>query len=118
MNEQNNQIDWQRAARQMNEGMAVFTAQLHDFFQRVGKALQPTFEAYLKLAQDIHDALHTAYLEDGAIYGDTHEGLMRWLEECGKINRLRAEAERLEQYHEGMRQFKQRLIESREHKTE
>jgi hypothetical protein len=66
----------------------------------------------------VAETVHTAYIEDGAIYGDTHAGLMRWIEEKGKIARLRAEADELEQYHEGLKTFKFHLREKEQSSNE
>lgn len=44
-------------------------------------AVQPAINGVVAAAQGIHDAVHRAYLDAGAPYGDTHEGMMQWLRE-------------------------------------
>jgi len=41
----------------------------------------------------IYEAVFQSYRDQGAIYGDTHEGLMRWLRELSETERLRSEAQ-------------------------
>ena len=45
--------------------------------------LRPTVEQYMDAIQPLYDAIHAQYIAEGGIYGDTHEGMMRWLEERG-----------------------------------
>jgi methionyl-tRNA synthetase len=91
----------------------TFLDKVREIFIETGKALQPMIDGFVETCQDIHDAMHDAYLNDGAIYGNTHEGLMRWMEERSKVNRLRTEADMLEQHQIGLRVFRQRMIERR-----
>ncbi len=107
-------IDWQKAGQQLNAGLSEFTKQMTTFMAELGKAIRPVFDATLEMAQHIHDALHQAYVDDGAIYGDTHEGLMRWMHERSEIERLRAQAERIEQHQDSVRSFKRTLAEKRD----
>lgn len=100
------QVDWQEVGQQLGASMSAFVDGLNKTFAAVAEALKPTMDAVLKAAETISAALWQAYRDEGAIYGDTQEGLQRWMDEQMKINRLRAEADRLEQYHEGLRQFK------------
>lgn len=83
---------------------------LTGLFTEMRQAVQPIIESTLEIAQKVSDAVRTAYIEDGAIYGDTHEGLMRWLNERGEINRLRNEAERIEQHQAAVRDFKHIIL--------
>ena len=61
-----------------------------------------TLEALAPALQGFYNAVHTAYTDAGAPYGDTHEGLLRWVEERGEIARLQMEADRIEQHHKDM----------------
>lgn len=69
--------------------------------------LQPVAERFIALGQEIYDTLYAAYVADGAIYGETQEGMLRWLEESREIARLRSEAQRLEEHHAMLRDFKE-----------
>src|SRR5436309_1264092 len=73
------------------------------------EVMQPIMQTVVTLWGNIYSTLHNTYLEQGAIYGDSEEGMMRWLKECGEAARHRMEAERIEQYHAGMRAFKEQL---------
>ena len=83
---------------------------VQDTMRTIGKTLKPVIESIVKLSQHVSQAMHQSYSEAGTIYGDTHEGMMRWIEECGKINRLRQEADYLEQQHIGLRLFRQKML--------
>ena len=109
--------DMEELHRQLRTGLAEFGKQwrehtmpaLTNLFNTIGQALTPAIESTLVIVERIGDALHTAYVEDGAIYGDTQEGLQRWLRECTEINRLRMQADRLEQHQAMVRDFKRSL---------
>lgn len=57
--------------------------------------------------QRIYDTMYAAYIADGAIYGESQEGMLRWMEELREIARLRSEAQRLEDHHAMLRDFKE-----------
>lgn len=46
----------------------------------------------LGLHQDLYNAVHGEYTSQGAIYGQTHEGMMRWWREVAEIYRSSQEA--------------------------
>ena len=78
-------------------------------FQAIAEALQPVFKDVLTVLQTLNDAVYAAYLEDGAIYGETQDGMLRWLREQDEIARLRMQAERIVQHQEAIRSFKRML---------
>ena len=57
------------------------------------KHFRELVEVIREVAGKLYDAVWQAYLADGACYGETHEGMMRWLRERGEAERLRYEAE-------------------------
>ncbi len=59
-------------------------------------------EEIMPALQSVYDTIHASYLAAGAPYGDTHEGMLRWIEEKGEVARLRMEADRIEQRHRDM----------------
>ena len=111
--QQSEPIDWQKVGQQLNAGLSEFSRQMTTFMTELGKAVRPVFDATLQMAQHIREVVHQAYVDDGAIYGDTHEGLMRWMNERSEIERLRAQAERIEQYQDSVRSFKRMLAAKR-----
>jgi hypothetical protein len=54
---------------------------MSEFMREIAVALQPVFDYILAFGQAAHNAFYKMYLEDGAPYGETHEGMMRWLQE-------------------------------------
>ena len=103
-------IDWQDF---MDRWKTNIIQPLAQAFQAIAEAMKPAFEATMKVAQAVNDVIYNAYLEDGAIYGKSHDGMMRWMKERGEIARLRQQAEHLEQHQEMIRDFKQMLAEKR-----
>jgi hypothetical protein len=89
--------------------------QLEEAMNTFARSLQPVMRSMVEIITKVAETVHTAYIEDGAIYGDTETGLMRWIEEKRKIARLRTEADELEQYHEGLKVFKRHLRERNTH---
>lgn len=75
----------------IREGMLAMGAAM-------ARAMKPAIAAAAEFGRKFHAAMWTAYRADGMPYGETEEGLMRWVEEQGQKNRARAEAE-----HEAMR---------------
>lgn len=73
---------------------------IQELAQALVEALQPLMDAIIDACKKLYDAVYAEYRERGAIYGDTHEGMMRWVEELTTIVRLRQEAEYLEQRHQ------------------
>jgi len=64
-------------------------------------------ESVLPTLQAFYDAVHAEYMACGAPYGDTQEGMLRWIEERCEIQRLRTEADRLEQRHRDMVEWRE-----------
>lgn len=62
------------AIRSAFEQMAVG---LQNYFTHMSEVLYP-------LLNEFNEAIHLAYREAGSPYGETEEGLQRWLDELGK----------------------------------
>lgn len=77
-----------------------------EFAEGITKAMLPAMEAFAEAAKGIYTAVYGEYVACGAIYGETDEGFIRWLEEIGEINRLETKAQRLRQQHEDLADFK------------
>ena len=75
-------------------------------------AFQPTASAVLQACQEIYNRVYESYVADGAIYGETHEGFVRWLDEQAEISRLEWDAQRLRDRQALIRDYK-KLIESK-----
>jgi hypothetical protein len=74
--------------------------------------MRPAMEAFAEAAKGMYAAVYGEYVAHGAIYGETDEGFLRWLEEIGEINRLEAKAQRIRQQHEDLADFR-RLVASK-----
>lgn len=94
----------QEAIKQINATFASINQQIAQeptftaALERFASATKPVFEETLKIARHVCDVMYQAYLEDGAIYGESHDGLMRWMNELSEAKNLRAKAERIEQH--------------------
>lgn len=64
-------------------------------------------EEIMPALQSFYDAVYAFYLDTGAPYGDTHEGMLRWIEERGEVARLRMEADRIKQRHQDMADWRE-----------
>lgn len=54
---------------------------LHDLADVMINALIEVVEAVVEKVVTVYDVIYTAYVEDGAKYGECHDGLMRWIKE-------------------------------------
>lgn len=61
----------------------------------------------------INEVVYASYLADGAIYGETQEGYLRWLRERGEMEHLRMQAAHIEQHQQDLRDFKRMLAAKR-----
>jgi hypothetical protein len=89
-------------------------------FTSITETLTTTFNALIPIMQNIQDALWTAYREAGRPYGDTPEGLMRWMDDVGKVNRMQAEIEYIRNYHQMLidaRKIGERIYEKRKEQS-
>lgn len=62
--------DW---ARNVETSIVNAFADFHE-------AMQPQIDAANEVSRILYDAYYTQYLSAGAPYGETHEGLLRWVE--------------------------------------
>ena len=78
--------------------------QLGEACQQAGEviaaALQPLMEAISELAVKFMEWVRGVYREAGMPYGDTDDGMLRWLREVCEAARLKREAIRIRERHE------------------
>ena len=77
-----------------------------EFGQALVESVGLMIEAMTPAVNAIWEACREAYRAAGMPYGESDDGMMRWLREVGEIDRLRWEAERLEEHHRGMADFR------------
>ncbi|HEY1390616.1 MAG TPA: hypothetical protein VGF38_18930 [Ktedonobacterales bacterium] len=79
----------QQRARQFNVAMQPIREGLNSIaqaFQAMAPQIQQQMDQVATAWRDvIYPKIHESYLADGAPYGDTHEGLMRWVKEMGRF---------------------------------
>lgn len=82
-------------------------------FQRFVLTLTDTLASSLKMfgeyAAKVMDACWVAYKSVGMPYGESEIGLMRWLKEMGEIQRLRDEADEMEENLHFLAQLRARI---------
>jgi hypothetical protein len=71
-----------------------------EYGQLLRGTVTPEIERIVALIQQVVDSLRSAYLAAGATYGDTDDGMLRWLNELGELARCRARIEELRQQQE------------------
>lgn len=70
------------------------------------ETLTPIVKELVPAMQAIYDAFWQAYRDAGRPYGETNEGLMRWVKEVNEARRLQFEAERILQHHQMLADFR------------
>ena len=66
-------------------------------------------EVILPAVEKVMDAVHEGYIEQGAIYGDTTPGMLRWMRELSEANKYLIRAAYIQQRHQMLREFKEKL---------
>lgn len=83
-------------------------------FQQAAHALQPQIDALVTLYQEvIYPRSHQAYLDAGAPYGDTHDGLMRWLRDESEVLRHQRQIDAIRQRQQMIVDFRRMLANKR-----
>ena len=72
---------------------------IQEAFNTIAEFIRDAWNAVVEAMQKVYAWFHDRYTEAGAIYGDTHEGMLRWYRELATIARLRQEADAIEQRH-------------------
>ena len=66
--------------------MASLISAMSQAFEQISAAVVQVVERITLAIRHIYTALEEKYQEAGAPYGESHEGLMRWLHDMGEIN--------------------------------
>ena len=80
---------------------------IQEVFNTVADFIRDAWNTIVEAMQEVYDWFHDRYTEAGAIYGDSHEGMLRWYGELATIARLRQEADVIEQRHGMLVAFQQ-----------
>lgn len=82
---------------------------LSGFMENIASTFQPIAENLSVAFKGIHDAIYLSYLEAGAPYGETDDGMYRWLKEVNEIYRMKREIERIRSHHEMLATLRQKV---------
>ena len=75
------------------------------------RKIEHALEVVMPAVEKVYGAVHEDYVEQGAIYGDTSEGMLRWVRELAEADRLAIRAAYAHQRHQMLRDFKEKLDE-------
>lgn len=78
------------------KGFVDATAKLGD---AMVKALTPVMESIRDVCKVLHTTCWNNYRNAGMPYGETEEGMLRWMREIAEIHNMRFQADRLESNH-------------------
>lgn len=91
-----------------------FQISLSTFMENFSAVIMQIAEQLLPIIQQIYNALHDKYLEAGAPYGDTQEGLLRWMDEIAEIRHMEMRIEEITSSHQALALLRKRITEKRE----
>lgn len=78
----------------------------------LAEELRPALERFGEALKVLHEISWRVYREAGAPYGETEEGMWRWMGECATAERFMMEAERLISWHRVMADLRRRFRKS------
>lgn len=82
------------------QSLASFIESISEMMDKLAASVSSIIQQIMPIVQQVYQAMNLRYQEAGAPYGDTHEGLMRWMHDMGEISRKQQEIARILQYHE------------------
>ena len=91
-----------------------FQISLHAFMESFTHAVYQLAEQLMPVVQQMYDALHDKYLEAGAPYGDTQDGLLRWMDELSEIRHMEMRIEEITSQQQALALLRKRIAEKRE----
>ncbi len=97
---------WNETWKPLREGFAA----LGDALTQAFATIQPGLESFWRVWRDeIVPRVHQAYLDAGAPYGDTHDGLMRWLRDESEVLRHQQQIDHIRQRQQMVADFRRAL---------
>lgn len=78
---------------QFGETVEAFLEILEEWAMRMSEQILPKVQQFWDIVWD-------AYVAQGAVYGETHEGMMRWMHELGEAEQQEAQAAQIREHHE------------------
>lgn len=92
----------------VTDAMRAVADAMVEFGRAAGVALEVALANMAALCQELDAAMRAAYESAGMPYGDSDVGMERWLRERARIERLRAEADEMEGWHETFAELRRR----------
>lgn len=113
--EPTNEIDWQALSQGVQNATQTIQTQIIEpmvqAFVSFQESLKPTMTALCAVINRITESLYQTYLENGAPYGESMDGMWRYYHEQSDIIRNQQEIERMKSQIDGMRSLRQKLKE-------
>ncbi len=91
------QFDHEKAgkvARTFFENVQKIADVFTQTFEKFAERMRPAIEQFTDAMQPVYRAMYAQYVAEGAIHGESHEGMMQWLDEKSKAAHAEAEAQR------------------------
>jgi len=79
--------------------LVKFEEAVYDAAQTIANTFCPIWKDLSVRCQELYDIIFSSYLKADAPYGETHDGMMRWLRELGEIERMKWEIAKIESDH-------------------
>lgn len=95
---------------QQVEGLRDLGNALHAIGEAVIASLAPSINSLAESMQGVHDLFWKTYIEAGAPYGETEDGMMKWYDEIGEAKRLQYQADRILEHHKMLADFRARKV--------
>jgi hypothetical protein len=94
----------------VTDDQLVQLKRLSEYITAMGEIISekfvPIFEQVGAVLQATYDVFWQAYRDAGMPYGETDDGLLRWVKEVGEANCLRFEADRILAHHRMVANFR------------
>lgn len=84
-----------------------------EFGQIVAEQMQTLKTLIIPVMVQLYDGIYSEYLKAGAIYGESHSGLLQWLADLGEINRHQQIIEEIKLRHWVIASTKQMLLDKK-----
>ena len=81
------------------EELTRIRSAFYTFAQAVSEQMQHFIDVVTPVMGQLYNAMYSKYLEEGAVYGESHEGMMRWMDDLAEIRRHEQSIEEIRQRH-------------------
>lgn len=109
-----NRLETKLEPSRFRDAVSGLGEQLDESFAAMTTALGGLAESFKRIIPELntfYNAIYQTYLDNGAPYGESPEGMMRWIEEVNRINHHLTEARLIESHHRTLVKLRQSLKE-------